>query len=157
MRDKDSNSESGTVSDGEVLPPVRGDSTGVPPNIYAEITAQISQYTDRPDLLLEVIEKYDPGFIKGMNEESREFSRRSRISRFRFGRFQAYGSAIVAFLVAFSILTIILVMALDGSLTFLHLLGFGIFYAITQSGPSGFKRVIDQIVKVIKSGLGKGG
>lgn len=70
--------------DQEVLPPARDDATSVPGNIYADIAAQINQYTDRPDLFLEAIERHDPGFIKGMNDEAREFSRKNRLSRFYF-------------------------------------------------------------------------
>lgn len=149
--------ESAPGVDGEILPAgskpdPNGSMTG---GVYAEIAAQITNYTDRPDLLLEVMEKHDPGFIKGMNDEAREFSARFRLSRFRFGRFQSYAGVIVSVAVALAILYIIYLMAVAGALTFWHLVGFGILYAVTQSGPSGWMQVIKQIVNLVKGVNGK--
>lgn len=139
----------------EIIPPgAKPDGNGVP-SVYAEIAAQINQYTDRPDLLLEVIEKHDPGFIKGMNDEAREFSRKNRQARFEFGRFQAYASLIVAVVVALGILGIIALLGVLGTLSIWHLLGLAIFYAVTQSGPSGFLKIVSRIVDIIKGAGGK--
>lgn len=144
----------GKPTQGEIIPPEKLDPNGLP-SVYADIAAQITHYTDRPDLLLEVIEKHDPGFIKGMNEEAREFSKTYRESRFRFGRFQSYASAIIAFIVALVIVFIIYSLAMKGDLTAWHLVGFAIFYAVTQSGPSGFMKVVSQIVGIVKGVNGK--
>ncbi|MBO9589569.1 MFS transporter [Devosia sp.] len=138
----------------EIIPPGKTEPNGTP-SIYAEIAAQINQYTDRPDLLLEVIEKHDPGFIKEMNAEARDFSRKSRNSRFEFGRFQAYGSTILAMCVAVAIIALLFTLAIMGMLDFWQILGLAIFYAVTQSGPSGFIKVVKSIVDMVKGRYGK--
>ena len=52
------------AKDGEVLEPDSSpDTKGV------DILAHFGDhYTERPDLLIETLEKYDPGFVKRMNE-----------------------------------------------------------------------------------------
>lgn len=114
-------------------------------NIYAEIAAQINQYTDRPDLVLETIEKYDPGFIKSMNVDARAFSKKYRESRFAFGRFQAYASAIAAIIAVIGIFILMYILTISDRLNFWNIVGLAMFYAITQSGPSGFLEVVKQI------------
>lgn len=140
---------------GEITPPKKGDSTAAPGHIYAEIAAQINQYTDRPDLLLEVIEKHDPGFIKAMNDEARHFSKKYRVSRFRFGRFQSYSTLFVQIAVAAAIIGIIYVMAQERTLSTWHLVGFAIFYAITQSGPAGFARIAAMLANMMHGRSGR--
>ncbi len=141
--------------EGEIIPPSKADSTGVAGNIYADIAAQITNYTDRPDLLLEVIEKHDPGFIKEMNDEARQFSRKYRNSRFRFGRAQSYSSLAVSIIVALAILFVIYELAKAGNLSGWQLVGFAIFYAVTQSGPSGFIKIAGQIAEIFRGFGGK--
>lgn len=57
---------------------------------------------------------------------------------------------IVSILVAFAILAIIYVLAERGSLNFWQLIGFAVFYAVTQSGPSGFLRVASKIADMVR-------
>lgn len=144
-----------TATNGEIIPPNKAESTGVTGDIYADIAAQITHYTDRPDLLLEVIEKHDPGFIKGMNDEARSFSKKYRTSRFRFGRFQSYSGVVVAIVVALAIMYVIYELAKSGNLTGWHLIGFAVLYAVTQSGPSGWIKIVNQIVNIAKGMNGK--
>jgi hypothetical protein len=145
-RTKPQPSEQDTIS-GDVIPPGQQPPGGIPPAVYAEIVAQINQYTDRPDLLIEVIEKHDPGFIQSMNAESREFSRKSRNSRFNFGRVQAYTSLTVQVGAAATILYVVVLMAQNNSITLSVIVGLGVLFAITQSGMSGFMRIVSQISK----------
>ncbi|WJR66988.1 hypothetical protein QTA58_22830 [Neorhizobium sp. CSC1952] len=135
------------VKEGDVLPPAP---EGIPPALYAEIIAQINQYTDRPDLLIEVIEKHDPGFIKAMNDEAREFSKKSRTSRFNFGRAQAYTALAIQVLAAIAVLAGLGWLVYSQKLTFGNGLAIGIIYAITQSGTSGFTKIVSQIAQLIK-------
>jgi hypothetical protein len=129
---------------GEVLPPMKDGETPVR-QFYADIAAQINNYTDRPDLVLEVIEKHDPGFIKSMNDDAKEFSRKARASRFKFAVFQSYAS------VCLSIASGLMIAGAAGyaliyeTAGFWTLLGAGIFYAITQGGPKVFMKIASQI------------
>ena len=64
---------------GPVIPPEKqGDSPPVPDNVLA----LISNYTERPDLLIESVERHDPGFIKRMTRNSEESAKRTRDIRF---------------------------------------------------------------------------
>ena len=59
--------ENDPPKDGEILPPeISGqEKENVDElNIYAQIANSISNYTNRPDLLMDAIERHDPGFIK---------------------------------------------------------------------------------------------
>lgn len=140
--------------DGEVIPPTKADSD-LTPSIYAEIAAQINQYTDRPDLLLEVVEKHDPGFVKEMNNEARQFSRKYRTSRFRFGRVQSYTGLAVSVGAAALLLYVIYLLAMTRQLGFWNLVALGIVFAIAQSGTTGFLKVVNQIADIIKGTTGK--
>jgi hypothetical protein len=145
-------SANATRAEGEIIPPsVNGDQSNVP-NVYAEIAAQITQYTDRPDLLLEVVEKHDPGFIKSMNDEARAFSKKTRNSRFNFGRTQAYVSLAVQVAAALVILAALYQFVTGESVGFLPIVGLGIVFAITQSGIGGFMKIVNQIVAIIRGG-----
>lgn len=136
------------VKNGDVLPPTPPE--GIPPALYAEIVAQINQYTDRPDLLIEVIERHDPGFIRSMNEEAKEFSKKSRLSKFNFGRAQAYTSLVLQVIAALSVLAVLGWLGYTGKLTFGNAVAIGIVYAITQSGMSGFTKIVSQIAQLFK-------
>lgn len=140
---------------GDVIPPGKDPPGGLPPALYAEIVAQINQYTDRPDLLIEAIERHDPGFIKSMNEESREFAKKSRNSKFNFGRVQAYTSVVVQVLAAIAIFYVLILMAQNNHLNIWLLIGLGILFAITQSGMSGFLKIVGQISHMIRGSKGK--
>jgi hypothetical protein len=142
----------GTAANGEVIEPPKASGAPLPPTVYAEIAAQFNQYTHRPDLLLEAIERHDPGFIKGMNDEARKFARKQRVSRFRFGRAQAYASLVVSIIAALSILSILGWLAYTNALTIWIIIGLGIVYAVTQSGPRGFAEVAKSIVNAIRGG-----
>jgi len=133
----------------EIIEPQKDAPNGMPPSVYAEIAAQINQYTDRPDLLLETIERHDPGFIKGMNDETREFAKKSRASRFNFGRAQAYTSLVLSLLVALGILGCVFYTIYNNTASAWVIIALAIFYAITQSGLSGFRKIAHQIAEIV--------
>lgn len=135
----------------EVLPPSKAMPNGTSPSVYADIAAQINQYTDRPDLLLETIEKHDPGFIAAMNAEAKEFAKKSRQSKFNFGRVQAYTSLVVAVIAALAILGGLLYTLIQGTGTLWVIIGLAIFFAISQSGLSGFLKIAHSISKAVAS------
>ena len=106
MSQTDKNGDPHEVKEGEVLPAEKKipSEQGNQPTIFAEIAAQIHQYTDRPDLLLEVIEKHDPGFIKEMNRRAKTQSTRQNEVRYKFGERQAYTSLSIAVVAGIAIL-----------------------------------------------------
>lgn len=112
--------------------------------------ALVSNYTDRPDLLIAEIERHDPGFVRRMNANAEMNAQQQRASRFRFGQFQAYVSAGLAVIAALSVLTIGGLLAWKGSAGFGSLLGLAILYAVTQGGSSGFAKVIDATSRLIQ-------
>lgn len=136
-------------SNPEILPPEdSGDnnhSTEIPTNI---LLAQISNYTNRPDLFLETIEKHDPGFIKRMNEDAEEFSKTTRKSMFNFGRLQAYTGLAVSFIAAVTLLGLTFAAVFFNNIGFFQTISLAIFFAITQSGTKGFGAIASQIAKI---------
>lgn len=118
----------------EVLDPLPTDGAGGP----VDVLAIIATYTERPDLLLEVVEKHDPGFIKRMNENAEAGAAEFRESRFRFGRNQAYMTLLVQVVAAFTILAFVGYVSYSGKLSFWLLIGFAVFYAVAQGGRGGF-------------------
>lgn len=132
---------------GEVLPP-----KDPPPEdkaIYNQLIASITQYTDRPDLFLEAIERHDPGFIKRMNEESSSFSKKNREARFNFGQFQAYVTLGISGVAALVILAALVYLIYAGHASFWSIVGLALFYAVTQSGSKGFLSIIEGIKGII--------
>ena len=124
-------------------------------DIYADIAANITQYTNRPDLLLEVVEKYDPGFIKEHNRVAKEFSDRTRNDRFLFGKTQAYVGLGVSVFAAIVVLIGLGYLVYFGNAGFWNVVGLGVFYAITQGGRKGFIKIIQACGKVISRVKGK--
>jgi hypothetical protein len=116
--------------------------------VYADIKANITHYTERPDLLLEVLEKYDKGFIKAINAESIRQSESTRESRFRFGEIQAYSALGVSVLAAFITLFGAMYLIHTNQAGLLNFLGLSILYAVTQGGTRGFLKIIDGIQKL---------
>lgn len=114
-------------------------------DIYAEIAAQITHYTDRPDLFLEVIEKHDPGFIKEMNKHAKEMQTRYSESRFTFGKVQAYTSLGVSVVAAIVIFACLVMLILGGHAGFWVIIALAVFYSISQGGRTGFLRIIKAV------------
>ncbi|SMC60282.1 hypothetical protein [Primorskyibacter flagellatus] len=112
--------------------------------------AQISNYTDRPDLLIAEIEKHDPGFVKRMNEASEHDATEMRAERFKFGKVQAYSSMFLSTGAAIAILCVLTLAVALGHIGFGTIIALGIFYAITQGGSSGFAKLITSISRAVE-------
>lgn len=121
----------------EVLDPLPPEGAGG----SAEVLAIFANYTERPDLLLEVVEKHDPGFIKRMNQNAETGAAEFRQSRFRFGRFQAYTTLAVQVISALAILGFVGYSLVSGTLNFWLLIAFAVFYAVAQGGRGGFMEI----------------
>ena len=145
-----SDPEPETPRNGELLPPDDNSSSGGDPALSQTFLALVSNYTDRPDLLIAEIEKHDPGFVKRMNEAAERDAESLRKARFKFGRFQAYLAAIISGIAAVSILAII-AMAVYLKSSFTAIISLGLIYAITQGGTAGFIRIIDSIKDIFKN------
>lgn len=127
-----------TAKKGEVLDGVPFDAAGG----GVDILALISNYTERPDLLLEVVEKHDPGFIKRMNENAEAGAQEFKRARFNFGRNQAYVTLAVQVISALALVGLAFVALLTKQLSFGLLIAIAIFYAVAQGGTHGFMEVI---------------
>lgn len=128
--------------DHEILPP---DPTGGKDESAANFyLAQVSNYTDRPDLLIAEIEKHDPGFVKRMNAASERDASQRRDARFKFGKIQAYSGLAVSVISAVSLLVIIGI-AVWFDRGFWSIVGLGLVFAITQSGSHGFSRLVEGV------------
>lgn len=110
--------------------------------------ALISNYTDRPDLMIAEIEKHDPGFVQRMSAASERHAEQIREGKFSFGRRQAYLSLFIQTVAALSIL-VLLSFAVVNSGGFWTIIGLVIFFAVSQGGRGGFMRVIDACAKAI--------
>ena len=100
--------------------------------------ALISQYTERPDLLIDALERHDPGFIKKMNEIAAARADRMSGAKFWFGGVQAYAGLFVSVAAAAVLLASIVFMVVNGKIEFWSVIALAVFSAVTQRGPSGF-------------------
>lgn len=137
----------------EILPPENNASGNKPDAapLANVLLAQVSNYTNRPDLFLETIEKHDPGFIKRMNDDAEVFNKKARKQMFSFGKIQAYAGLIVSVIAAFLLLGTIVASVFIKDIGFWQILAIGIFYAITQAGTSGFANIAGQVAKMVGS------
>lgn len=126
----------------EILSPDSGKHTESSASNY--FLAQVSNYTNRPDLLIAEIEKHDPGFVKRMNEASEKHANLLRDERFRFGKIQAYCALGVSVFAAPALLLII-GLAVWRDQGFASYIALGLVYAITQGGSRGFVRLVDGV------------
>ena len=121
--------------DGEVL----GPNTETPQSQVGDsYIALISQYTERPDLLIGELEKHDPGFIRRMNEQAEQRNIKMSNVRFRFGGIQAYAGLTVSIIAASTVLGILAFAVVQNTAGFWLIVGLAVFYAVSQGGPSGF-------------------
>lgn len=129
------NDENDSAQDGEVLGPEIDRPDGPIGDNYI---ALISQYTERPDLLIGELERHDPGFVKRMNEQAEIRAARMSDARFWFGGIQAYSGLGVSIAAALVVLGLLSYAVIKGSAGFWLVIALAVFYAISQGGPSGF-------------------
>lgn len=140
--------EDGPPEPGEVLPPedAGDDDSG---RGTLNLLALVRNYTNRPDLFLSEVEKHDPGFIKRMNESFAAHSARLREGKFNFGERQAYTSLGIRVFAAVVVLGVFAYAVIAGSAGFLTIIALAIFYAVTQSGISGFSGIASALSKAV--------
>jgi len=151
-KDLNKNVEKPEAKDGEVIPGSQYNEELARETIVALIT----EYTERPDLLIDAIERHDPGFIKKMNDLSLERNERSYESRFKFGEKQAYRGMYQSEIAAIAVFIALFALIFTKQISLFNFLGLGIFYAITQGGEFGFHKIIDSIGEIASRLKGKG-
>ncbi|MBD0866085.1 MAG: hypothetical protein GDA36_11055 [Rhodobacteraceae bacterium] len=144
-----SNREEDTRS-GEIVEPISGTSDSPVGDNY--IIAQFSQYTERPDLLIEAIEKCDPGFVQRMNKRAEQRSDRMARPRFRFGLVQAYSGLFISVAAAVVVLGLLVYQfVFSEQIGFWPIIALVIFYAVSQGGRSGFAELIKGMADMVRS------
>lgn len=134
--------------DGEILPPESTEAKADENGLSQAFLAFVSNYTDRPDLLIAEIERHDPGFVKRMNAAAEKDSAELRGARFRFGKHQAYAALAVSVIVALAI-TAAVFYAISKGAGFGTLIALGAFFAISQGGSRGFSRLVEAVSELI--------
>lgn len=124
---------------GDVIPP-EASSGSTDLGSESAILALISNYTDRPDLLIAEVEKHDPGFIKRMNQSAEAHAERLREGKYHFGKYQAYATLGIQILAAFVVLGLF-TLAIWKSAGFWTIIALVIAYSVTQSGVAGFTKI----------------
>lgn len=147
MTDSGDSNPKGAKS-GEILEPEDRPNGGLAGDNYI---ALISQYTERPDLLIETLEKHDPGFVKRMNQKAEARSDTMHEARFRFGRAQAYSGLVVSIIAALGILGLTAYMVVTGQASFWIIIALIAFFAVSQGGPSGFLELCRGIADLLRS------
>ena len=132
------------VPDPEILGPV-------PEEPQASIIALISQYTERPDLLIAELERHDPGFVRGMNKRGADIADKTREATFRFGQFQAYTSLVLQVVAAFVLLGITASSFIRGDASFWTVIALIVFYAVSQSGVTGFVELTRGLARALRN------
>lgn len=132
---------------GEVLEPTKAEQATSVGDSYI---ALIAQYTERPDLLIDAIERHDPGFIKRMNEKAEAAADQSRNARFHFGKRQAYAGLFVQIVAALAILGALFFALHKGYAGPGTIIALALFYAVAQSGSSGFINLANSIAALIR-------
>lgn len=116
---------------------------------FAQIFAQITQYTNRPDLLLETLEKHSPGFIDDTVKRANRIAEREAEGRFHFGKRQAYTALVVSVIAAAGVIGALFYAFALGAANFLTIVGLGVFYAISQGGGVGFSKIVAGIQQLV--------
>lgn len=124
----------------DIMPP-RGDADTAAENATQILLAEVKNYTDRPDLFLETIERHDPGFIARFNRDAEAHAKKLQSSTFNFGRFQAYTVLSVQILLSFATIGVLAVAVIYNNAGSGTIISLGIVLAIILSGPSGFANI----------------
>lgn len=117
-------------------------------SVQAIIANQISNYTNRPDLLLKALEEYSPGAVKEIHELTVKNIKEQQQARFIFGVRRAYTSLVLQAVAAVASLGLAFFSVFKG-VGFWGILGAAILYAVTQGGITGFGKIIDAVSTAI--------
>ena len=104
----------------------------------------IQHLPENPVEIIEVLEKYNPGFTKHMIKETEEFNKKARYLRFIFGKWQAYITlALKSICVVGAVLAIFL--AIYQNAGFLYIIALAIFLAVAQGGSPVWRAIAEAI------------
>lgn len=131
--------------DPQIIPPDEAASSAATSAATQILLAEVKNYTDRPDLFLETIERHDPGFIKRLNADAEDHAGKLRHSTFNFGRFQAYTVLFVQVVLSFVTIGVLAMAVIYGQAGASTIISLGIVLAIILSGPSGFGAIAETI------------
>ena len=107
---------------------------------------------DRPDKILELFEKHNPGFIKELSEEVLEDTRKFKKGKFRFGEVQAYTSLIWSVLTGAAVIGCLIWTVLAPSLISIFvILALIPFFAITQGQATGFITILSGVADFFRN------
>ncbi len=130
---------------GKVLPPEPHDVN------KTSILAVFAEFHERPDLLLDAVEKRRPGTTKRMTEHAE----RKRNARFWFSEIMAYTGLAVKTILALIIcpFLIYLVITSDTGAKFWLIIALTVLFAVTQSGSSGLNEITKALAQWITKGI----
>jgi len=132
--------------EGQVVDPAEVSSDS---DIKQHILAQINQFSERPDLFLETIEKHSPGFIKALVEDFKTVEKRDNDARYKFGKFQAYIGLIIQGLSGLVGLFGFIALIFTNQFGFGSAVGVTLFFAVSQGGVSGFQRIAEAFANIL--------
>ncbi|XDZ65121.1 hypothetical protein AB8880_09310 [Alphaproteobacteria bacterium LSUCC0684] len=118
-------------------------------DIYVNTQNILAQYQERSDLLIEALEKHDPGFVQRMNKMTEEKTARSHESILRFHERQAYVIIVLSVVGVVFLLGLFAVLALQGNIDFTVGLLIIILISVIQSGPGGLMAIASAVVRLI--------
>lgn len=132
---------------GKVLPPEEiQNSTNIS---KTEVLAVFTELHERMDLVLDKIEEHDEGFIKRMNKILEEREESLHQSRFHFSKIQAYSTLVMKGVFGFFALYL-LYLAVAVVSEFWIIIPTIIFFAVSQSGQSGFSELVKALAQWIR-------
>lgn len=123
------------------------------PNL--QIYQHFADYTERPDILIDALEKHDKGFVKKLNRITLDDLEKDKNDRFLFSKRQAYISLGISSIAAIALLGLAFYMVFKGIIGFLPFLGLAVFYAVTQSGFEGLGAIAAALAKAVLKVTGK--
>jgi len=116
---------------------------------YVNTQNILAQHQERPDLLIEALEKHDPGFVQRINKLTEEKTARSNDSILRFHERQAYAIVAISVVGVVFLLGLFAVLAYQGKIDFTLGLLTIILISVIQSGPSGLMAISSAVARLI--------
>ena len=113
--------------------------------------AEISQFNERLDVVLSTIERYNPGYLKRTTDNIENFDEIFRDRRFEFGGKQAYTSLVCSWVGIISCFPAFLYVIFQDITGFWNTTLIVLMLIASQSGFSGFMRIIDGFSQLLNS------
>ena len=110
----------------------------------------LAQFGDRPDLLIETLEKNDPGFIKRVNEMGLVIASSQQTKQDAFARLNAYATMVVSLSSCLMLIGAVYY-ALWLKAGFMSLIAIGFMLVALLGGPRGWGRISESIAKRVFS------